>query len=67
MPRQVHRPSQSVCAGFFAPANVSLTFSIEERAKIPVRLAIGDIGGISGRYWANDSVASAADGKVQDW
>ncbi|KAJ5118263.1 hypothetical protein N7448_009978 [Penicillium atrosanguineum] len=41
--------------------------SVEAGAKIPVRLAIGNIGRVSGRYWANDSVASAADGKVQEW
>ncbi|KAJ5779123.1 hypothetical protein N7457_006843 [Penicillium paradoxum] len=41
--------------------------SVEEGARIPVRLAIGEIEHISGRYWANDSVASAGYGKVQDW
>ncbi|KAJ5478343.1 hypothetical protein N7530_003852 [Penicillium desertorum] len=41
--------------------------SIEEGARIPVRLATGDIGKISGRYWANDSVASTGDGKVQNF
>ncbi|RAL07192.1 NAD(P)-binding protein, partial [Aspergillus homomorphus CBS 101889] len=39
----------------------------EEGARIPVRLAIGKIGRVNGRYWANDSVASMADGRVQDW
>lgn len=41
--------------------------SPEDGAKIPVRLAIGDIGGISGRYWANDGVENTADGEVQEW
>ncbi|KAJ6189137.1 hypothetical protein N7519_004045 [Penicillium mononematosum] len=41
--------------------------SIDEGARIPVRLAIGDIGNISGRYWANDSVASTGHGKVQNF
>ncbi|CAP98112.1 hypothetical protein E8E15_004804 [Penicillium rubens] len=41
--------------------------SIEEGARIPVRLAIDDIGKISGRYWANDSVASTGDGRVQNF
>ncbi|KAJ6120329.1 hypothetical protein N7523_004609 [Penicillium sp. IBT 18751x] len=41
--------------------------SVEDGAKIPLRLAIGDIGHVSGRYWANDSVASTGDGKIQDW
>ncbi|KGO53546.1 Short-chain dehydrogenase/reductase SDR [Penicillium expansum] len=41
--------------------------SIEEGARIPLRLAVGDIGKISGRYWANDSVASTGDGKVRNF
>ncbi|KAJ5972565.1 uncharacterized protein N7479_002483 [Penicillium vulpinum] len=41
--------------------------SVEHGARIPLRLAIGEIEEISGRYWANDSVASAGSGKVQDW
>lgn len=39
----------------------------EEGAKIPVKLALGDIDNISGKYWANDSVRSREDGKPQDW
>lgn len=39
----------------------------EQGARIPVRLALGDIGGVSGRYWANDSVSGRGEGKVQDW
>ncbi|KAJ5504544.1 hypothetical protein N7463_007418 [Penicillium fimorum] len=41
--------------------------SVEQGARIPLRLAIGEIEQISGRYWANDSVASVGYGKVQDW
>lgn len=41
--------------------------SPEDGAKIPVRLAIGDIGGVSGRYWANDGVQNTGDGEVQEW
>ncbi|KAJ5532353.1 Short-chain dehydrogenase/reductase SDR [Penicillium frequentans] len=41
--------------------------SVEEGARIPLRLAVGDIGQISGRYWANDSVASTGHGEVCDW
>ncbi|KAJ4354261.1 uncharacterized protein N0V89_005995 [Didymosphaeria variabile] len=39
----------------------------EEGARIPVRLAIGDVGGVSGRYWANDSIRGSGEGKVQEW
>lgn len=38
-----------------------------EGAKIPVKLGFGDIGGVSGRYWANDSVNGREDGHVQEW
>ncbi|PKY07329.1 NAD(P)-binding protein [Aspergillus campestris IBT 28561] len=44
-----------------------LTMAIEEGAKIPLRLAVGDIGQVSGRYWADDSVADKGNGKVQGW
>ncbi|EFR02682.1 carbonyl reductase 1 [Nannizzia gypsea CBS 118893] len=36
-------------------------------AKIPLRLAFGNIGGVSGRYWANDSVGGSGDGEIQEW
>lgn len=39
----------------------------EEGAKIPVKLALGDIGGVSGRYWGNDSISDKGEGKVQEW
>jgi carbonyl reductase 1 len=38
---------------------------LDEGATIPLRLAFGDIDGVSGRYWANDSVAGKGDGRVQ--
>lgn len=41
--------------------------SPKDGAKIPVRLAIGDIDRISGRYWANDGVENTDDGEVQEW
>ena len=39
----------------------------EDGAKIPVRLAFGDIGGVTGKYWANASVRSKEEGEVQEW
>ena len=39
----------------------------EDGAKIPVKLAIGDIGDATGEYWGNDSVRSKEDGKIQPW
>jgi carbonyl reductase 1 len=41
--------------------------TIEEGARIPMRLAFGDVQGISGRYWANGSVSSTEDGEPQEW
>ncbi|KAJ5201674.1 uncharacterized protein N7498_006337 [Penicillium cinerascens] len=41
--------------------------SVEEGARIPLQPAVGDIGQVIGRYWANDSVASTGNGAVRDW
>ncbi len=41
--------------------------SLEEGARIPVRLAVGSVDVVSGRYWANDSISSTEWGKVQAW
>lgn len=35
-------------------------------AKIPVRLAFADIGGITGKYWENSSVFSTGEGQVRE-
>lgn len=40
--------------------------SLEDGAKIPVRLAVGDIKE-SGKYWGNDDVFGTGDGKIQPW
>lgn len=39
----------------------------EEGARVPVRLAFDDLDGVTGEYWANDSVRSRESGKVQPW
>ncbi|KAK3067139.1 hypothetical protein LTR53_016166 [Teratosphaeriaceae sp. CCFEE 6253] len=39
----------------------------EEGARIPVRLALGGLGGVTGRYWANDSIRGKGEGSVQEW
>ena len=39
---------------------------VEEGIRIPPRLAFGDIGDLSGRYWANDDNADTGYGKVQN-
>jgi carbonyl reductase 1 len=66
---QAGQPPKSVgkCMVSLSQVDVSLTILIEEGARIPLRLAIGDIGQVSGKYWSNDSSASAGYGKIQDW
>jgi carbonyl reductase 1 len=44
-----------------------LTQSLEEGARIPVRLAVGDIGEISGKFWENQSLADTGYGEVAAW
>lgn len=39
----------------------------EEGAIIPVRLAVGDIGNVTGKYWANPNMRSRDDGQVMEW
>lgn len=39
----------------------------EEGARIPLKLAVGDIGDVTGRYWANDGVENTDDGKLMEW
>lgn len=41
--------------------------SPEEGATIPVRLALDDIGNVTGQYFANESVRSKGAGEVQDF
>ncbi|KAF2767208.1 NAD(P)-binding protein [Teratosphaeria nubilosa] len=41
--------------------------SAEEGARIPVRLAVGEVGGVSGAYWANESVRGKGEGSVREW
>ncbi len=36
-------------------------------ARIPIRLAVGDIGAVSGKCWANPSVTDTGDGEVREW
>ena len=37
----------------------------EEGARIPVKLAFDDIGGVSGKYWANASVSGRGSGETE--
>jgi carbonyl reductase 1 len=39
----------------------------EQGAKIPVRLAVGDVGGVSGKFWANCDMRSVGSGEAREW
>lgn len=39
----------------------------EDGATIPLRLAFGDVGNVTGKYWANSSIRGKGDGEVQEW
>jgi len=39
----------------------------EDGARIPIKLAFDNLGGTTGRYWANDSIRSKETGRVQEW
>ncbi|KAI9818853.1 MAG: hypothetical protein M1827_007674 [Pycnora praestabilis] len=41
--------------------------STADGAKIPIHLGFKDIGGVSGRYWANPSISDTGDGQVMTW
>ncbi|KAK3623058.1 hypothetical protein LTR56_021811 [Elasticomyces elasticus] len=71
-------PSTSInccCPGWIATdmgrlvgsRNVQPPKSPEEGAKIPMRLGFADLGGVTGRYWANDSIRGRGEGSVQEW
>jgi len=40
--------------------------SLEDGAKIPVKLAVGAIGDVSGKYWSNPSIRDTGDGELTD-
>jgi carbonyl reductase 1 len=39
----------------------------EDGATIPLRLAFGDVGDVTGKYWANSSIRGKGDGEVQEF
>lgn len=41
--------------------------SLEQGAAIPLRLGFEDLGGVSGRYWANSYTGGAENGEVLPW
>lgn len=45
----------------------SPTKTTADGIKIPIRLGFKDIGGVTGRYWANPSVSDSGEGRVMEW
>lgn len=39
----------------------------EEGSRIPVHLAMADIGHTTGQYWGNDSISDTGVGRIQPW
>ncbi|KAE8452094.1 hypothetical protein EG329_002260 [Mollisiaceae sp. DMI_Dod_QoI] len=39
----------------------------EEGARIPLRLAFGDVEGVTGKFWANENIFETGDGEVREW
>jgi len=39
----------------------------DDGAKIPVRLAVGDIGDVTGKFWENPSIHDTDSGRVSEW
>jgi len=43
------------------------TKTTAEGARIPLKLAFGDVRGVTGEYWENPSVSGKASGNPSDW
>ena len=41
--------------------------TLDDGARIPVRLAVGDVQGQTGKYWSNPSIGGTGDGRVLEW
>jgi hypothetical protein len=52
-----------------SPAHRVFAFTniAEEGARVPLNIALKDIGGTTGKYWANSSVSGTGEGQVQKW
>lgn len=39
----------------------------EEGARVPIRVGLGDIGGVTGKWWANPNIDDTGEGAVKSW
>jgi carbonyl reductase 1 len=44
-----------------------LMVETEEGARVPLNIALNDIQGTTGKYWANSSISGTGAGQVQKW
>lgn len=41
--------------------------TLEGGARVPVRLAFGELNGVTGKFWANENIFVVGDGDVREW
>lgn len=41
--------------------------TVQEGARVPIKLAFGDVKGVTGKFWANEIITDTGDGKVREW
>ncbi|KAF8849677.1 NAD(P)-binding protein [Acephala macrosclerotiorum] len=41
--------------------------NLEEGARVPVRLAFGELQGTTGKFWANEKITDTGDGEIREW
>lgn len=46
---------------------ITLFLRLADGAKIPVRLALGDVDGSTGEYWSNPSIHDKGEGQITEW
>jgi hypothetical protein len=69
LPSLLVSPNSAIHLFHRSPAHRVLTHSdvTEEGARVPLNIALKDIGGTTGKYWANSSVSGTGEGQVQKW
>jgi hypothetical protein len=68
MGSQLGKPPKSLGKRMVVYASMGSSDHVtEDGGKIPLRLAIGDIGVSTGDFWENNSISSTADGKISMW
>jgi carbonyl reductase 1 len=53
--------------GIVSPRGTRPPKTPEEGAVVPIHLALGEVDGVSGRYWANESIRTKGRPEVKEW